>query len=126
MTDKLNLESTNTILYCHRWPETVDFYRHRLKLPITFSSDWFVEFQLTATAHLSIADAHRATIKTGNGAGLTLAFQVENADHIWQYLHDRGLALGPLKDHPWGARVFYFFDPEGHRLEIWSPIRSGE
>jgi catechol 2,3-dioxygenase-like lactoylglutathione lyase family enzyme len=121
--DKLNLKSTNTILYCNKWQETVDFYRHGLKLPITFSSDWFVEFQLTDIAHLSIAAAQRATIKSSNGAGLTLTFQVENADETWQYLHDRGLALGPLKDHAWGARVFYFFDPEGHRLEVWSLIR---
>jgi catechol 2,3-dioxygenase-like lactoylglutathione lyase family enzyme len=121
MNHNFSLKSTNTILYCQRWQETVDFYQNQLQLPVTFASDWFVEFQLTGTAHLSVADERRATIKSSGGAGLTLTLQVDDADQAWQMLRQQGLTLGPLKDHAWGARVFYFFDPEGHRLEIWSP-----
>jgi uncharacterized glyoxalase superfamily protein PhnB len=115
-----SLKSTNTILYCRRWQETVDFYRDKLQFPITFASDWFVEFQLAGAAHLSVADERRATVKSSGGAGITLTFQVDDADQAWQALSQQGLTLGPLKDHAWGARVFYFFDPEGHRLEVWS------
>src|SRR5262245_8050192 len=122
MTHNFSLKSTNTILYCQYWSETVDFYQNQLQLPVTFASDWFVEFQLTGAAHLSVADERRATIKSSGGAGLTLTLQVDDADQAWQVLRQRGLTLGPLKNHAWGARVFYFFDPEGHRLEIWSPM----
>lgn len=120
MTHNLTLKNTNTILYCKNWRETVDFYRHGLELPITFASDWFVEFQLTETAHVSVANERRASVKSSHGAGITITLQVESADDAWHYLHAKGLAPGPLKNHAWGARVFYFFDPEGHRLEIWS------
>ncbi len=120
MKNKLSLKSTNTILYCKQWQETVDFYQTVLALPITFASDWFIEFQLSGMAHLSIANEQRATIKSSGGAGITIALQVEHADEVWQFLRDKGLEVGPLKDHGWGARVFYFFDPEGHRLEVWS------
>ena len=120
MNYNFSLKNTNTILYCQRWQETVDFYRHKLQFPITFESDWFVEFQLTPTSRLSVADERRATIKSSGGAGLTLTFQVADAEQAWQELNGRGLSLGPVKDHAWGARVFYFFDPEGHRLEVWS------
>ena len=51
----------NTILYCEKWPETVAFYQTGLQLPVTVSKDWFVEFRLTETARLSIADASRTT-----------------------------------------------------------------
>jgi lactoylglutathione lyase len=27
--------------------------------------------------------------------------------------------------HAWGARVFYVFDPEGHRIEVWQPETTG-
>ncbi|HAE23084.1 MAG TPA: glyoxalase, partial [Spirochaetaceae bacterium] len=37
----------NIILYCEKWPETVDFYQTGLQLPVTVSKDWFVEFRLT-------------------------------------------------------------------------------
>jgi uncharacterized glyoxalase superfamily protein PhnB len=98
----------------------VAFYQNDLQLTVTFASDWFVEFQLGGTAHLSVADERRASIKSSQGAGITLTFQVESADETWTYLQGQGLQVEPLKNHAWGARVFYFYDPEGHRLEIWS------
>lgn len=120
--NKLSLKRTNTILYCQRWSEMVDFYQHRLGLPITFRSSWFVEFRLSETAYLSVADEQRATIKSSAGAGITLTLQVENIEETWQSLKERGVNPGPIKAHAWGAYVFYFSDPEGYRLEVWSPI----
>ncbi len=120
MTEIYPLKNTNTILYCKKWQETVDFYQHRLRLPVNFASDWFVEFKLNETANLSIADECRATIKSCGGAGITITLQVESITEAWQYLHNNGLAIEPIREHPWGARVFYFLDPEGHRLEVWS------
>ena len=117
----LSIKRVNTILYCHNWHETVDFYQQALKLPVTFSNDWFVEFELGVGASLSVANEARSTIPSGRGSGITLTFQVDSADETWLMLRDIGLVLEPVQDHPWGARVFYLFDPEGHRLEIWSP-----
>jgi len=118
----LSIKRVNTILYCRKWQETVHFYRQDLKLPVIFSTDWFIEFQFGAETCLSIADESRATVPSGRGAGITLACQVENADKAWLILRNIGLESEPVKDHPWGARVFYLYDPEGHRLEIWSPV----
>lgn len=42
--------------------ETVHFYNKRMSLPVAFENDWFVEFQLTDTSFLSIANSARATI----------------------------------------------------------------
>jgi catechol 2,3-dioxygenase-like lactoylglutathione lyase family enzyme len=120
MDNGLALLSTNTIVYCRRWQETVHFYRDLLRLPVTFATDWFVEFQLTATAHVSVADESRARIKSSAGRGLTLAWQVEDIEGTWRQLQERGITPGPIAAHAWGAQVFYFVDPEGHRLEIWS------
>ena len=121
MTNIFPLKTANTILYCKKWQETVDFYKHHLKLPITHDSDWFIEFKLTETAHISVADERRASIKSSGGAGITLALQVEDIAGTRQFLCDSGLEIDPVREHPWGAQVFYFFDPEGHRIEIWSP-----
>jgi catechol 2,3-dioxygenase-like lactoylglutathione lyase family enzyme len=126
MENLLSLRSANTILYCQKWRETVAFYRHELKLPVMFESDWFVEFRLAGAAHLSIADEARASIKSSHGAGLTLTMQVVDADEVWEQLHQNGLRVEPVKDHAWGARTFYFYDPEGHRLEIWSEKKRSE
>jgi catechol 2,3-dioxygenase-like lactoylglutathione lyase family enzyme len=122
MEPVFTFKRTNTILYCYNWPETVAFYQHKLALPVAFASDWFVEFYLGGTAYLSLADERRATIKSGRGDGITLSLQVNNADEAWAYLQQRGLTLTAAKNHAWGGRYFFLFDPEGHRLEIWSPI----
>lgn len=96
------------------------FYRDHLQLPITFASEWFIEFALTESARLSIADERRATVKSSHGAGITLTFQVADADESWASFHQAGLQPTPCRTHPWGARTFYLRDPEGNRLEVWS------
>lgn len=115
------VQRTNTILYCAQWATTVAFYRDQLGLPITHATDWFIEFQLGEQAFLSIADQARATIRSADGAGLTLSWQVTNLVAIQQRLHDLGIATTPLKKK-WGAQVLYFHDPEGHRLELWEAL----
>ena len=90
MTASLPLLSANTILYCRRWQAAVEFYRDRLQLPVTFASDWFVEFRLTETARLSVTDHSRARIKSGAGQGITLTWQAA-IEPTWQWLNERGL-----------------------------------
>lgn len=119
---KLTALTANTILYCHNWEATVAFYRDQLGLPVTFASDWFVEFAITESARLSVADERRATIKSGHGAGITLTFQVADADVLWREINSAGLNPTPCRTHRWGARTFYLRDPEGNRLEIWSAL----
>jgi len=110
----------NVILYCRHWRETVEFYRDRLDLPVSFQSDWLVEFQVADTACLSVADERRARVKSAAGAGVTVTLHVGDADAAHARLEAAGLEIGPVRTHPWGARLFRFHDPEGHRLEVWS------
>ena len=118
----LDVHAANTILYCAAWDATVAFYRDRLGLPVTFASAWFVEFALTDSARLSIADERRATVKSGGGRGFTLTLQVPDADAAWDACAAAGLEPTPCRTHAWGARTFFLRDPEGHRVEVWSPV----
>jgi len=114
-----NFITTNMILYCKEWEKTVRFYRDRLNLPINFATDWFVEFRLTAFSRLSIASERRASIKSGRGQGLTLSLEVKNIEDVRKYMEKTGLKPTMIWKHPWDAKVFHLFDPEGHRIEIW-------
>ncbi|MCA9983018.1 MAG: VOC family protein [Anaerolineales bacterium] len=124
MTFAQHIRQTNTILYCTQWAATVAFYRDRLGLPIRFANDWFVEFQLTEQAYLSIANAARATVDAVAGQGITLAWQLSNLDAARQLLLAEGVSVTAIQQK-WGARVCYFHDPEGHRLELWAPLEPG-
>jgi predicted enzyme related to lactoylglutathione lyase len=109
----------NTIVYCEKWPETVAFYQTGLQLPVTVSTDWFVEFRLTDTARLSIADAGRTTRDTTRGQGHLITFQVKDMTETRSRLKQAGLNPTPVTPHAWGADVMYLTDPEGNCLEFW-------
>ena len=117
-----HLITSNIILYCKEWEKTVHFYKDALQLPITFSTDWFVEFQLTQNSTLSIADERRSSRKSIRGKGITIALEVDDIDDVWKYMDINGLKPTKIKEHPWNARVFYIFDPEKHQIEIWQSL----
>ncbi|MEW6185452.1 MAG: VOC family protein [Thermodesulfobacteriota bacterium] len=113
------IRRTNTILYCRQWQETVHFYRDLLGLPAHFLKDWFVEFRVTDDSFVSVVDAARATFADSGGPALTISWQVDDLSLAHRLLTEKGIEAGPIQKK-WGARLFYLFDPEGHRLEIWS------
>jgi predicted enzyme related to lactoylglutathione lyase len=115
----MQIKSANIILYCKKWSETVDFYKTAFALPITASTEWFVEFKLTRTSRLSVADESRTSIKSGNGRGITIGIQVRNIETTRTRLENAGLEPTAIKEI-WGAKAFYVFDPEGNRIELWS------
>jgi catechol-2,3-dioxygenase len=118
------IKSSNIILYCKKWEEMVAFYKTGLALPITTSNDWFVEFRLTTTSRLSVADESHTSIKSGSGEGITIGIQV--ADAITTHAHLKKAGLNPTEvKEVWSAKAFYVFDPEGNRIEFWSgPARA--
>ena len=115
----MKIKLTNTILYCNRWQETVEFYSNGLNLPINLSREWFVEFKLTDLARLSIADTARASVKTNNGKGITISLKVDDIQTAYTDFQKKNMNPSPIR-RLWGAMVFYLYDPEGNRLEFWS------
>ena len=107
------------MLYCELWSETVAFYRSVLGLSVAFHNDWFVEFQLTSSSFLSIADSARATIGAVQGQGVTLTWQVVDVGEARAMLEASGVAMTEI-ERRWGADACYCHDPEGHRIELWS------
>ena len=115
----MKINSANTILYCNRWKETVEFYATGLNLRVLLDREWFVEFQLTGSARLSIADAARTTVKSNDGNGIAISLKVDNLQSAHIDFQQRNLNPPPIRPL-WGSMVFYLYDPEGNRLEFWS------
>lgn len=116
------IKTLNTILYCKNWKESVEFYKELLQLPITFSTDWFVKFSLNEISRLSIADERRASVKSGQGKGITISLEVDNIEKAFCDAHTKEMNPTEIKRHAWNAKTFFLFDPEGNRLEIWQPV----
>ncbi|MFN8382962.1 MAG: VOC family protein [Anaerolineales bacterium] len=114
----MKIKAANTILYCTKWQETVSFYRDSLKLLQISSTDWFVEFKLNESARLSVANEARASIKSGEGKGITISLQVTDVEALRAELQTACLEVSPIKKI-WGSQAIYLYDPEGNRLEFW-------
>ena len=97
----------------------VAFYQVGLKLPITVSTEWFVEFKLTRTSRLSVANESHTSIKSSNGKGITVGLQVADIVTAHSQLQEAGLNPTAIREI-WEAKAFYIFDPEGNRIEYWS------
>jgi predicted enzyme related to lactoylglutathione lyase len=115
----VKIKSTNTILYCKNWQETVEFYRTGLKLPVISSNEWFVEFKLNEMSRISVANAARTSIDSIGGQGITVSLQVEDIEQTRDALTETGVTSTSIKE-VWGAQAIYVQDPEGNRLEFWS------
>ncbi|HEX6033479.1 MAG TPA: VOC family protein, partial [Anaerolineales bacterium] len=94
-------------------------YKTGIALPITTSTEWFVEFKLTRTSRLSVANESRTSIKSGGGRGITIGLQVRDIETTRSHFENAGLEPTAIKQI-WGAKAFYIFDPEGNRIEFWS------
>ena len=117
----MQITGSNTIIYVDPWTETVAFYRDVIGLTSSFENDWFVEFGLVGHGRLSVAHAARSTIAAGNGAGITLSWQVPDVDAACEHLARNGVTSTPIVTR-WGGATTFFHDPAGNRIEFWSPL----
>ena len=115
----MKIKSTNTILYCKKWEETVEFYRTGLKLLELSFNEWFVEFKLNEMSRVSVANEIRTSIESSSGKGITVSLQVVDVEQTWTELIEAGITPMPIKD-VWGAKAINVHEPEGNRLEFWS------
>lgn len=108
------------ILYCERFAATVAFHRALLgDDAVTFENDWFVELAVGDGSFVSIADASRTTILPAGGAGITLSWEVDDVRVVRDELAIAGVEVSEVR-HRFGSPVVDLFDPEGHRIELWS------
>ncbi len=119
----MEIKVANTILYCRRWSECVAFYRDDLELEVSFANEWFVEFKLNEAACLSVVDAERAWVGPSSGEGVMVGFRVDNLLELHSEMESQGLDPTPVEE-VWGSEVFSIFDPEGIRLEFWTPKKG--
>ena len=107
------------------------FYRDVLGLSVVADHGTFVLFE----GHFAIHDG-AALIGTVWGAAeavddaafgrrnLLLYFEDEDIEGCFARLKDRVRVIHPLQRQAWGQRVFRFYDPDGHAIEIGEPLTA--
>ena len=115
------LRSVHTILYSKEWARCVSFYRDVLLFPVAYSNRVFVEFEPVSGARIGLIDATRSSRRSVSCDSTLLSFCVRDLEKVHALLSRRCPGVSEIRAHPWGARLFELKDPEGRRLEFWSP-----
>ena len=114
--------STNTILYCEPFHETVEFYRWLLDQAGAKLAEWLFEFSIgQMPAGLSVADASRCSVTAGDGRGLTVSWQVASLEEPIAELEARRIRY--QRRSRMGGDCLLFRDPAGNRIEVWSSLQ---
>ena len=119
----LPVKSLHTVLICEQWEACISFYRDVLGFRVVDERERFIEFQVTPGARIGILrPLDPARSKPGFGRDrVILSICVDRIEEAHAELKARYPGIPAIRKHPWGARVFEFKDPEGWRVEFWSP-----
>ena len=121
----MSIQGIVAIVTTDRMTATRAFYVDQLGFQLSFDHDHYLGVRAAGPGSPEIgfmrpdADAPQVF----NGQGVTLAFQVADADREHARLRAAGVAIvQPPQDQPWGARSFVVRDPNGVTLYISHPI----
>lgn len=126
----MNLKMGYVILYVEDLEKTKHFYRELLGLALRNEFGTYIEFD-TGSTILSFNTREDVREITGlpipNGVRkeqtFELGFVTDEVEAVVERLHAAGVPvlMNPV-EKPWGQKVAYVEDPDGHYIEICSPI----
>ena len=124
-----NLRFINPVVFVKDIERAKQFYNDILGLKIISDAGVFILFE----NHFSIHQAREleATVFGENTLSnkelqgkrnLLLYFESNTLDDMFQNLKDKVKIIHPIVKQAWGQKVFRFYDPDGHIVEIGAPM----
>lgn len=118
-------KSFHTVLLCSKWESCVSFYRDVLGLRSVEARDGFVEVEVVEGSFIGLIRSPGDSTSEACSTPVILSFRVDNTDELHAILSKQHRGIGAVRLHPWGVRLFEMRDPEGRRLEFWTPQTPG-
>ena len=122
----------NPLVFVTDMDESLDFYRDVLRREPIERDEHFVLFDDGFALHdgsellLSIyPERPRQTVDHWGRDNLALYFESDDLDGDHRRLAAKYPLIHPLRQEPWGARIFRLHDPDHHVVEIGEPRAGG-
>lgn len=104
-----------------------EFYEKRLGLKVVEDAGSFVLFETGFAIHDGAAleqtvwgNASETSVAYGR-RNLLLYFEHDEVDAAFESIAPHVELIHPVERQAWGQRVFRFYDPDGHAVEIGEP-----
>ena len=116
-----------TFLYFRDLPRAQAFYEEVLGLTLAIDQGWSKIMRICGGAHLGLVDETRGSHRASDIKPVQICLRVADVDawHAWVATHAPDGLTRPKTVESLGIRVFVLNDPEGHQIEIQTPIRPG-
>lgn len=126
----MNLSMKYIILYVSDSQRSIHFYEHILGSLIRAEHGTYVEFDTGSTilalnTRESVKEMTPLEIPETPVSSQTfeIGFVTENVEAVIKKVREHGVTIiGEPKVKPWGQTVAYIADPDGHYIEICSPM----
>ena len=108
------------------------FYETRLGLKVLEDFGSFVLFETGFAIHdgaaleKTIWGEAAATQQAYGRGNMLLYFEDHDIDAVFTRIAPHVTLIHPVERQAWGQRVFRFYDPDGHAVEIGEPQNRGE
>lgn len=108
------------------------FYETRMGLRVVEDFGSFVLFETGFAIHegpaleRTVWRQASATQEPYGRANLLLYFEHEDVDAAFSAIAPHVTLIHPVEQQAWGQRVFRFYDPDGHAVEVGEPQRKGD
>ena len=122
----------NPIPFVRDIARSKDFYETRLGLRVVEDFGSFVLFETGFAIHEGPALERTvwrqapAPQEPYGRANLLLYFEHEDVDAAFSAIAPHVTLIHPVEQQAWGQRVFRFYDPDGHAVEVGEPQRKGD
>lgn len=126
----MNLKFIHPVVFVKDIRVSKDFYAKTLGLKVVGDHGPFVLFE----DHFSIHQAQELAVtiwKTNAPSdtdlpqgqhNLLLYFETNELETIFARLTSKVRLIHPIEQQAWGQKVFRFYDPDGHVIEVGEPI----
>lgn len=116
-----------TFIYFRDLPRAQRFYEDVLGLQLAIDQGWSKIYRITGAAHVGLVDETRGSHRASDTKPVQLCLRVPDVDAWHRWISTQGVAglTEPKTVDELGIRVFVLNDPEGHQIEIQTPIRPG-
>ena len=118
------VEVLHLVLFCRAWDACVGFYRDTMGFPEVDAREGFLEVEAAPAARIGLIRVPRSSRREAGAGPFLVSLRVTDIDRTHRLLSERLPGLEPVRAHPWGADLFEIRDPEGRRLEFWSPRKG--
>jgi lactoylglutathione lyase len=127
----------NVRLLVGDFPAAVGFWRDIMRFPMTYSDETigYAYFDTGSTGvELFSRDGFAAALGETTptpipvGRQTVFVFRVDDVDATYTDLVQRGATAvaGPQDRPAWGVRSAHISDPDGHLIEIYSPLQASD